>query len=149
MLKKSIDINNKERGTVETMKFTEGAKSVISPDRVVVVATSDGKGTPHLAAAKGISLVDTERVAFENWFCMQTLENIAKNPKVAISLLDPDGESGVQLIGTVDGDVVTEILNGFAPSEEKRPGSFPQAKHRLQIRVEKALKLSTGPHSDD
>ena len=28
-------------------------------------------------------------------------------------------------------------------------GSFPQAKHQLQIRVEKILELAPGPHSDE
>jgi len=52
------------------------------------------------------------------------------------------------LIGTVENAFPTEVLNGFAPENEVR-GSFPQAKHQLQIRVEKILWLVTGPHSDE
>jgi hypothetical protein len=53
-----------------------------------------------------------------------------------------------RLIGTVENTFATEVLNGYMPENEVR-GSFPQAKHQLQIKVEKNFELGTGPLSDE
>jgi predicted pyridoxine 5'-phosphate oxidase superfamily flavin-nucleotide-binding protein len=128
------------------MKIPIQAKEIASKDPVVYVATSDKEGTPHIAAARGLQVLDDESVAFEDWFCMQTLRNIEENPKIALSLLESGAEHGYQLIGTVVHSTITELLDGYLPSQEQR--HIPQAKHRLHIKVEKVLSLSTGPHSD-
>jgi len=40
------------------------------------------------------------------------------------------------------------MINGYIPGEEGlKP--VPQAKHRLEVRIDKVLTLSTGPHSDE
>jgi hypothetical protein len=131
------------------MKLPEKVKELMSPDRVILVATSDLKGIPHMAAAKGIVFTEEGQVIFENWFCIQTLKNILENPRIALSMFEPLGERGVQLLGVVEQDVPTEMLDGCSVGEENQPSHIPQAKHRLQIRVENILELSTGPHSDE
>lgn len=117
-------------------------------NQVVQVATSDESGQPHIAAARGLRVVNDERVAFEDWFCLQTLKNIAHNPKVALSIVEPGKEQGYQLLGIIDKSEETEAQDGYEPGEELR-GHIPQIKHRLEVRIEKILALSTGPHSDD
>lgn len=130
------------------MKIPIAIKKLLDQNLLIFVATSDKAGTPHIAVAKGISLVGSDRMAFGSWFCYQTLRNIFDNPRIALSFLKPNEEHGFQLIGTVENAFVTEVLNGYMPENELR-GSFPQAKHRLQIKVEKILELATGPHSDE
>ena len=129
------------------MKIPVSAGEIIAKNPVVQVATSDKKGTPHIAAARGLQVLDDESVAFEDWFCIQTLRNLEENPKVALSLVEAGGEHGYQLIGTVVKSVTTEVLDGYVPLQEHH--RIPQAKHRLHIRVEKVLMLSVGPHSDE
>lgn len=132
------------------MEIPKSVKKMIEKDALIFVATSDKTGTPHIAVAKGISLVGNDRVAFGSWFCYQTLKNITDNPRIALSFLKPKEEQGFQLIGKVENVFVTDMLDGYSPMDEnKLQGSFPQAKHRLQITVEKILELSTGPHSDE
>ncbi|GAB4335858.1 MAG: hypothetical protein Kow0099_08520 [Candidatus Abyssubacteria bacterium] len=130
------------------MKIPQHATSLLAADPLVQVATSDAQGTPHIAAAKGISVLDDEHLAFEDWFCTQTIENLEMNPRIALSVLDRTAHKGYQFIGTAEKAVLTEMLNGYAPEVESKLGPIPQAKHRLKIRVEKILELSTGPHSD-
>jgi hypothetical protein len=130
------------------VKIPNAIKKLINQDLLIFVATSDKAGTPHIAVAKGISLVGSDRVVFGSWFCYQTLKNIFNNPGIAVSFLRPNEEHGFQLIGTVENAFATEVLNGYVPEHEVR-GSFPQAKHQLQIKVEKILELATGPHSDE
>jgi hypothetical protein len=117
-------------------------------NQVVQLATSDREGQPHIAAARGLRVVNDERVAFEDWFCYQTLRNIMENPRVALSILEPGDDHGYQLIGVVDKAVETEALDGYAPGEE-RYGPVPQIKHRFEVKIERILALSTGPHPDE
>jgi len=121
----------------------------MTQEQIILVATSDKKGNPHLAAAKGILLLGEDRVAFENWFCFQTLRNITENPNISISLMEPKSERGFQLIGAVEKSVPTAMVDGLTPEESKRGPFFPQTEYQLQIKVEKILELSAGPHSDE
>jgi hypothetical protein len=41
------------------------------------------------------------------------------------------------------------MFDGMTSHEESRPSRIPQAKYRLQVKVESILELSTGPHSDE
>ncbi len=131
------------------MKIPDVVKPLISQDQVILVATSDRTGNPHMAAAKGLILLGEDRVAFENWFCFQTLKNIAENPNITISLMAPRSDHGFQLIGTVEKSVPTAMMDGFTPEDEKRRAPFPQTEYQLQVKIEKVLELSTGPHSDE
>ena len=121
---------------------------MLSPDQIILVATSDKAGNPHLAAAKGLILLDGDLVAFENWFCFQTLRNISENSRISISLMEPGAERGFQLIGTVERSVPTAILDGFTSEEAEKRTPFPQTEYQFQIRIESVLELSTGSHSD-
>jgi predicted pyridoxine 5'-phosphate oxidase superfamily flavin-nucleotide-binding protein len=130
------------------VKIPDVIKELINKDLLIFVATSDKEGSPHIAVAKGMSLVGSDRVAFGSWFCYQTLRNIFNNPTIALSFLRPNEEDGFQLIGTVENAFTTEVLNGYMPEDDPRD-SIPHAKHQLQIRVEKILELSPGPHKDE
>ena len=115
---------------------------------MVLVATSDRTGNPHLAAAKGLHLLGEDLIAFENWFCFQTLRNISENPRISISLMEPQAEHGFQLLGTVEKSISMAMLDGFTSEEAERRTPFPQTEYQFQIRIESVLELSTGPHSD-
>jgi hypothetical protein len=130
------------------MKMGEAVKRALSPGALVVVASADRLGVPHLATARGAAVSDDERIAFSDWFCFRTLENVAENPRVAVALLDLEGDRGVQLLGTVEQYVAKEFLDGYLPGEGKK-GLMPQARHELRIRVERILELTSGPHSDE
>jgi predicted pyridoxine 5'-phosphate oxidase superfamily flavin-nucleotide-binding protein len=130
------------------MKIPEPFRRLISRNPVVLVATSDRTGRPHLAAAKGLLLLGEDLIAFENWFCFQTLSNLAENPRISISVMEPASEQGFQIIGTVERSIPTAMLNGFTSQEAERKTPFPQTEYRFQVRIESVLELSTGPHSD-
>ena len=131
------------------MKIPNRVKEIIGKDQLVLVATSDKAGTPHLAAAKGLILMGDKRVAFRNWFCLQTLKNITENPKIALSFFGPDGEHGFQLIGRVEKSATTDIMDGSMSEGEQEGGDIPQAKIQMRINARKILEFSTGPHSDE
>jgi hypothetical protein len=131
------------------VKIPDSIRNQVGKEQIIFVATSDKKGTPHLAAARGLIVVGESKVAFKNWFCLQTLRNVDENPKIALSFFGPDGDHGFQLVGTVEKFDATEVMDGYVPGEEKAGGMLPQARYQLLVRVDKCLRFSTGVHSDD
>jgi hypothetical protein len=131
------------------MKIPNALKQNIDKDQVILVATSNKRGVPHLAATKGLVLMSDERIAFRNWFCLETLRNITENPNIALSLFGPDWERGYQVIGTVEKSVAAEVVNGAMSQGEQERGDTPQAELQIQIKVRKILEFSAGPHSDE
>ena len=110
------------------------------------VATSDAKGNPHLAAGRGVSVFEPNRLVFEAWFCRTTLRNLQTNPQIAVAIVDPATGNGYQFSGVVDKKQDTAILDGFAPDIE--PPGLPQVQWRLEIRVESVMAFSADAHSD-
>jgi len=132
-----------------SMKIPNALKKTIDKDQVILLATSNKRGVPHLAAAKGLILMSDERIAFRNWFCMETLKNITENPVIALSLFGPNWDHGYQLIGTVEKFVTAEVMNAALSQDERKGGDTAQAELQLQIKVRKILEFSAGPHSDE
>ncbi len=130
------------------MNIPEEVKKMIRGDKVILVATSSLEGVPHLAAARGLSLVDPETVGIKDWLCFQSLDNLSENPRVALSLMEQDGSAGFQLIGTVELGQVEEILDGYM-SEGEDLRLVPQTRRALSVRVERILELSVAPHPEE
>jgi hypothetical protein len=131
------------------MKIPNALKKTIDKDQIILVATSNKRGVPHLAATKGLILMGDERIAFRNWFCLETLRNITENPNIALSLFGPDWEYGYQLIGTVEKSVAAEVVSNAMSQDVQNRGDTPRAELQIQIKVRKILEFSTGPHSDE
>lgn len=131
------------------MKIGDEVKSLIEPGGVFYIGTSDQAGSVHLAVAEGLKVPDDRHVAFEDWFCHQTLENLKPNPRITIGVVDPRTKKGYQLIGEVEKVNIGAILNGFAGQKEKQWSHYPQSKYQLYIRVDRIYELNIGPHSDE
>ncbi len=112
----------------------------------VLVATADGDGLPHVAAAAKISLAAGGRVAVEAWFCPGTVANVMVNRRVSLVVWDRHADRGCQLLGEVEHVVDLAVLDGYAAGEE--PSSTPQVERQLLVRVTKALSFTLAPHSD-
>src|SRR5208337_4707541 len=100
-------------------------REAIRNAKVAYVASADSQGLPHLAVSKLIRVPDAEHVTFTGWFCPQTTENIAKNPKLAVSAWDAAHDHGYQLVGEVTKSTVTAVLDGWTGSEREY-GPIPQ-----------------------
>jgi predicted pyridoxine 5'-phosphate oxidase superfamily flavin-nucleotide-binding protein len=114
---------------------------------VAYVASADERGQPHLAVSKLIRVLDAEHVTFTAWFCPQTVENVAKNPKVAVSVWDAAHDRGYQLAGEVTSSTVTAMLDGWS-GPEREYGPIPQEERRLTVRVDAAMEFKSGVHTD-
>ncbi len=126
--------------------ITEGIKSFAERVGHAFVATSDAKGTPHIAAGRGVCAVDPDRLVFEAWFCRTTLQNLQENGKVAVAIVDPATGNGYQFSGRVEKTEDTAVIDGFLPGQE--PPGLPQVQWRLEVRVESVTAFSADAHSD-
>lgn len=131
------------------MKIGDRVKSIIEGCELFYVGTSDKTGGVHLAVAEGLKVPDDRHVAFEDWFCHKTLENLKPNANITIGVVDPRTKKGYQLIGEVERVNIGAILNGFAGQKEEQWSHYPQSTHQLYIRVDRIYELNIGPHSDE
>jgi len=110
-----------------------------------LVATSDEKGLPHLAASRSMELESDGHVAVSEWFCPGTLANLEKNPQISVVVWDPVSDRGYQLLGKSVALDDTAMMDGFSPAREE---VLPQVERRIRVRVEQILDFSHAPHSD-
>ena len=88
------------------MEIGKKMKSIIEQSELVYVGTSDREGKVHLSVAQGLCVPDENHIAFEEWFCPRTLENLKDNPQITVGVVDPQTGKGYQMIGELeDADV--------------------------------------------
>ncbi|MEW6441240.1 MAG: pyridoxamine 5'-phosphate oxidase family protein [bacterium] len=131
------------------MRIPESLKSMLGADRVILVASADRAGRVHLAAARGLLLLDEEHLATENWFCRRTIGNLEENPTVAVAVLAQEEGRGFELTARVEQVLPLATLDGYPAEEARHPGRYPQSKSQLRFCVETVRELTTGPHLDD
>ena len=126
--------------------ITDEIKQFVEAIGHAFVATSDLSGSPHLAAGRGVAVLEKSRLVFEAWFCATTLKNLQENPKVSVAIADPVTGKGYQFFGRLESKKDTAVLNGFLPDHE--PSGLPQVQWRLEVRVESVLVFTADAHSD-
>jgi len=126
--------------------ISESIKTFVEEIGHAFVATSDLAGNPHLAAGRGVAVLEKNQLVFEAWFCVTTLKNLQVNPKIAVAIVDPATGKGYQFYGHVESQKDTALLNGFLPDQE--PPGLPQVQWRLEVRVESVMAFTADAHSD-
>jgi uncharacterized protein len=126
--------------------ITEGVKRFAEGIGHAFVATADANGNPHLAAGRGVAVIEPDRLIFEAWFCMTTLRNLQENPQVAVAIADPATGNGYQFAGRLEKCEDTAVLDGYLPGGE--PPGLPQVQWRLEVRVENVMAFTADAHSD-
>jgi general stress protein 26 len=135
-------------GKVNRQERLKQALALADRAQTVLVATADGSGRPHLVAAGKIEALPDGRVAVSEWFCLGTVSNLEKNPRVSLVLWDPARDVGHQLMGEVEQVEESAFLNGYLPQGEgARP--VPHTRRTLTVRVTGILAFSRAPHTDE
>ena len=128
-----------EAAIAEALKLPE--------DHPVSVATADAAGTPHLACAGALEEADDGSVRVAEWFCPGTVENVAENRRVSLTVWDERSDRGYQMIGEVRRVETLGVLDGYAGDLEDE-SDIPQVRRGLVVSVERILDFSRAPHSD-
>jgi len=92
------------------------------------VATSTTDGEPNVTPKGTVQVLDDQHVVFGDLFSLKTRENLERNPKVAVTVIDPGTAKGYQVKGTA------ELLTS-GPLFDK-----------LAAQIKDMLTLSTRPH---
>ena len=124
-------------------------KELVQKVKLVYLATADKEGVPHIAASEGLSFLGDDQIAFRAWFCLKTVQNLEQNPNLSLAVLNPKSKEGYQIMGRIERIEKGAILDGYSSEEEGRRTGYPQAEHRLSIRVKEISVLTSGPHSDE
>jgi len=111
------------------------------------VVTADGDGVPHMASARRLEPAGDHRISLSEWFCPGTLSNLQVNPHISVVVWDSGKDEGFQMIGDSEGISERSMLDGFTggPAEVSH---VPQVEREILVRVERVIRFSQAPHSD-
>ena len=115
------------------------------PGKLAWAATADPSGHLNVAPKGSIQVVDDQTLLYADIFPKKTSDNLEKNPKIAIGVVD--GGQGYQLKGKAEllkaGPLYEKVKAGLA---EKIPG-LPAPKYVVKIAVEEIFSLTPGPEA--
>ena len=130
------------------MKISEELKGFLK-NYLAFVATADEKGLPNVVPKGDIAVLDDSTIVFADLYAHQTKKNLAKNPHVAVTVVNPASYKGYQLKGKAriiehgkDYDKLAELVQGNAQLRH------PQAKYAVKIKVNKIIDVGFSDTAD-
>jgi len=114
-------------------------------DRHAWVGSVSPDGIPHLAISARFEMIDNTTARLWGWCCFSTINNLRKNPRVAIGVCSKSMKEGWQLIGTIGDIGVAEPETAEAAEEDP---STARACYNLTVTIDAAYHLIPGHHSD-
>lgn len=91
----------------------------IAGKSLILVATADENGVPHLAAANSIDKPKAGRIAVTDWFCPETVANAVIGRPVAVVVWDYNNDTGHQIIGYIAALEQLAVMDGYLPNENE------------------------------
>ena len=115
------------------------------PGKMGWIATSSQDGTPNVTPKGTIRLLDDQHVMFADLFSLKTRQNLEKNPKVAVTVIDAASAKGYQLKGTAELISSGPLFEQFGEQLNQAMPSLPPPKYVVKIAVESVYDQSAGP----
>jgi general stress protein 26 len=128
------------------MDILEKIADLVARTGHVFIATADGDGLPHLAAARRLRATPDGRLWVTEWFCPGTMANLEHNRRISLVVWDHTSDVGYQILGQVEDIREMAVLDGFTPAESMH--STPQVAWELVVRVDSTLSFRQAPHTD-
>ncbi len=112
------------------------------------VATGDSKGTPHVVPKGDIEILDDEHFVFADLYSHTTKNNLEKNPRIAICVVNPAAYEGFLIKGKVKivrpGKEFDSLKKSLGSQSQL---NHPQAKYAVKIKVDKIIDIGYGPRA--
>jgi predicted pyridoxine 5'-phosphate oxidase superfamily flavin-nucleotide-binding protein len=121
----------------EVQEFMQG--------KVAWVATASPEGVPNATPKGTVRVIDDEHLVFADLFSRKTRENLLKNPKVAVTVIDEKSHQGFQIKGTVELLTAGELFRQVSEELKKAPKKLPPATYVVKITVDAVFDQSVGP----
>ena len=111
------------------------------------VATASPDGMPNATPKGTVRVIDDEHVVFADLFSRKTRENLLKNPKVAVTVVDEKSLKGYQVKGSAELLTAGELFEQMAAELKKTPMKLPPATYVVKITVNAVFDQSVGPEA--
>ncbi len=116
-------------------------------DKLAWVATASPDGMPNATPKGTVQLLDDEHLVFADLFSLKTRENLQKNPKAAVTVVDEKTRKGYQLKGSVELADSGPLFDKIFGQLEKKAKQPPKLKYVVKITVDSVYDQSVGPQA--
>ena len=114
-------------------------------NKMAWVATASPDGTPNATPKGSVQVLDDEHLIFADLFSLKTRDNLQKNPKVAVTVIDEKKYKGYQFKGVAELVDSGPVFEKVAEQLKKAPMQLPHPKYVVIITVDSVYDQSVGP----
>jgi predicted pyridoxine 5'-phosphate oxidase superfamily flavin-nucleotide-binding protein len=114
-------------------------------NKMAWVATASPDGIPNTTPKGSVQVIDDEHIVFADLFSLKTRDNLQKNPKVAITVVDQEKHKGYQLKGSAQLVDSGPVFDRVVEQLKKAPMQLPNPKYVVIITVDSIFDQSVGP----
>jgi predicted pyridoxine 5'-phosphate oxidase superfamily flavin-nucleotide-binding protein len=124
---------------------------ILAEGHNIWVATVGADGMPNVSIKGSGSLLADDRIIFADLYHKETLENLERDPRVAIGVHDYTNKIAMQVKGHAEildhGDLLEDMRQRLAAVSEK--WKLPPVRHVVVVTVDSVVDLWPGPHAGE
>jgi hypothetical protein len=117
------------------------------PGKMGWVGTATRDGMPNVTPKGTVQLLDDQHIIFADLFSLKTRQNLEQNPKVAVTVIEPNGTNGYQMKGTAELLTSGPLYDQVAAQLKQKSAGLPTPKYVVKITVEAVYDQSIGPEA--
>lgn len=121
----------------EVQEFVKG--------KMAWVATASLDGVPNATPKGTVRVLDDEHIVFADLFSLKTRDNLQKNPKVAVTVVDLEKLKGYQFKGTAQMLESGAVFDQVVEQLKNAPKQLPPPKYVVLITVDSIFDQTVGP----
>lgn len=123
-------------------KLTDEMKALVASQQPFI-ATASPDGMPNIGPKRSTHVVDDEHIAFFELTGGRTWENLQRNPRVAIAVVDASKMQGYRFVGKAELVTEGELFEGAKKLAEMMKMPRPP-KAAVKVKVEEIYNLGAG-----
>jgi predicted pyridoxine 5'-phosphate oxidase superfamily flavin-nucleotide-binding protein len=132
---------------MEMAMLNDKMKQIFHKQGIFVLGTADLKGTPNVVPIGAIKLLDDKTILVSDQYFLKTLNNLKKNPKVALSFWETEKGEGYQIKGDatihIEGKIYEETVEWIRERSEKI-GHPLKSKGAIVIKITEIYSVTPG-----
>jgi predicted pyridoxine 5'-phosphate oxidase superfamily flavin-nucleotide-binding protein len=109
------------------------------------VATASPDGVPNTTPKGTVQVLDDEHIIFADLFSVKTRDNLQKNPKVAVTVIDMETKKGYQFKGPAQLVDSGPVFDQVVEKLKQAPMKLPNPKYVVIMTVDSIFDQSVGP----
>jgi uncharacterized protein len=114
-------------------------------NKMAWVATASPDGVPNVTPKGTTQVIDDEHIVFADLFSLKTRDNLQKNPKIAVTVMDLQTHKGYQFKGSAQLIDSGPEFDQAVERLKKAPMQLPHPKYVVIISVDSIFDQSVGP----